>query len=126
MKTVVIATANVPNRNDRIYTIETLQDIVERKAGTAVLGQIGMPSRTFAGLPDTFNLSHRVLNLRLEGENLVGDVEILSTPQGKMLNDTIASMDFRFCGVGKVNKVENGFEVSDFTLSSINAVQDGA
>ena len=121
--TVRICQADVPNKNNRTYSTEALQNAVDKLPRPELLGTIGMP---VSDKVDLFNVSHSVSNLRLEDGYLVGTMKVLETPQGKMLKELLStppSLDFRLAGVGKVDR--NGV-VSDFTITSVNAVYDGA
>ena len=124
--TVTILKADVPNANGRIYPRETVEQMVEQcaKNQNRIFGTIGMPEGT--GL-DISKVSHTVNNLRItEGGDLIGDVMVLATPQGKVMEELLAqgtTYDYRTAGIGKID--ENGV-VSDYRLISISMVSDGA
>ena len=123
--TVTILKADVPNANGRIYPRETVEQMVEQcaKNQNRIFGTIGMPEGTAL---DISKVSHTVNNLRItEGGDLIGDVMVLATPQGKVMEELLAhgTYDYRTAGIGKVD--ENGV-VSDYRLISISLVSDGA
>jgi hypothetical protein len=121
--TVKICQADTPNKNNRLYSSEVLQSAIEKVATKEMLGTIGMPEGPSVDLAD---VSHTITDLRLEGGFLVGKVKVLKTPKGKLLEELLSqppSLDFRLAGVGQVDS--NGV-VSNFTITSVNAVYDGA
>lgn len=90
----VLQRANVRNRNGRVYPKDILKRESERYYETHVkthcaLGELDHPNPT----SDNFrsltvdNISHRVLDYYWEGDDLIGYVEVLSTPAGSMLKD---------------------------------------
>lgn len=125
--TVVIMKADTPNANGRIYPREVLEAAVKKVEDSTGLhgrlfGQIGMPE---GGL-DLAKASHIVGNLRLnEAGELLGDVVLMETPQGKVAEEllSVGQYDFRTAGYGTVSVFG---EVKDFTIHSINMVKDGA
>lgn len=110
-----IATADVPNKNGRIYPLDALKTAI---SGDGVIyGMLGIP---FGDMRVTEEAStHHVKNLRMIDGNLVGDV-VVTNP---ILQRAVAS-DYEFvsCGYGDVD--ENGV-VSNYTLTSINMVPAG-
>lgn len=119
--TVPILRADVPNGNDRIYEMSTLQRIVDTHANNTVLGQMGMPTSVNLTV-DANKISHGVSNFRIVDGVLLADVEVYDTDAGQTLAELIPSMAFRTAGVG--NLVGN--VVEGFNLISVNAVPDGA
>lgn len=113
---VKILQLDVPNKNDRTYTIECVQDSL----GKEFLGCIGFPPGV-NGVP-LEEASHKVGNLRIEDGYLIGDIVVLDTPKGKDLSSILNGVDFRTRGTGII---ENGV-VKNYKLISIDAVYDGA
>ena len=121
--TVRICQADVPNKNNRMYSAGILQRAVDKLKRPELFGTIGMPSELTVNLTE---VSHTVSDLHLEDGYLVGKVRVLETPQGKILQQILAapvSLDFRLAGRGKIDS--NGV-VSEFEIDSVNAVYDGA
>lgn len=120
---VKICQADVPNKNNRMYSAGVLQRAVDKLKRPELFGAIGMPSDPTVNLTE---VSHTVSDLHLEDGYLVGKIRVLETPQGKILKhllDAPVSLDFRLAGRGKVDS--NGV-VSEFEIDSVNAVYDGA
>ena len=84
----ILQRAGAENQNGRIYPkpilmreakkYETL--IKERRA----LGELDHPDSSVVNLQ---NVSHNVKEMHFEGDNLVGTVEILTTPSGNILRE---------------------------------------
>lgn len=128
----VIVEADVPNRNGRVYPRVVLEQMireVERKANPArVFGSIGMPEGVAV---DLSKVSHTVSNLHItEDGKVLGDVMILDTPQGRIMEKVLEAepeRQFRLAGIGKLEDNDDGTTtVTDFRLLSINLVRDGA
>lgn len=120
----VIATADVPNKNGRIYTSEALQKAIDGLNNKACIGQLGMPIG-----PSYTNMamcSHEVRDIRMVDGQMIGTVHVLETAEGTRMKALLSScipMFFRTSGTGDVDK--DGV-VTNFTIHSINAVADGA
>lgn len=129
---VEIATADVPNLNNRVYTRAALENACTEFQGKECLGMLGMPEYTGLGdecAVDMNRVSHVVTNLRMEDDRLIGDVRVLDTPCGNIVRQLIeagATPMFRSAGIGNIKQVGDHFEVTDFRLVSVNAVSDGA
>ena len=92
----VLQRAEAKNQNGRVYPKETLMreakkyqkvQIAERRA----LGELDHPDSSVVNLN---NVSHNVLEMHFEGNDLMGTVEVLGTPAGNILkelseNDTV-------------------------------------
>lgn len=119
---VQILQADVPNKNGRIYPTEMIEKMIREVGDRPIFGHVGLPDGTSI---DLVNVSHQVTGLRMENGNLVGTVKILDTPMGQYLKAILLAeaRDYRMSGTGFVS-VDG--EVSDYTLISIDAVQDGA
>jgi hypothetical protein len=118
--TIIIA--DMPNKNNRIYPRSVLEKIVNDFDNESDnLGQLGTP--------DDWNsthieeASHVVKNLRIEGNKLVADIQIMDTPAGKRLSNLIEGKDFRPRGTGSL-ETKNGVHViqDDYKLISIDAL----
>lgn len=122
---VKIQQVNVPNKNGRIYTRATIEQVIEQfKDGKPLLGTIGMGEDRAA----IDHSSHKVTNLRLEDGWLIGDVAVLETETGNALATMLEAhpLDFRMDGVGNVEQQDDRWVVTDYTLHRVNAVLDGA
>ena len=117
-KHVEIQVLDRPNGNGRTYPRDTVLSAI---TGEPVRGTIGMPENWLRF--DVSKMSHEVVDLRVEGDQLVGTVRTLDTPPGRKVADNIDTYDFRIAGYAKVS--DNGI-ISDLKIHSINAVLDGA
>lgn len=123
----ILQCANKKNRNGRIYPREVLareaekylEVIRERRS----LGELDHPNTAEVNLS---NASHLISNLWWEGDNLMGDVEILDTPAGKIAKQLIAhevKLGISSRGVGSVLEEDGNVIVQDdFNLISFDLV----
>lgn len=132
IESVVIAEADVPNKNGRVYPRAILEQMireVERKSSPPrVFGSVGMPDGVEV---DLSRVSHTVSDLHITDDGkLLGKVMILDTPQGAIMEKVLEAeptRQFRMAGIGKLEDGEDGTTiVTDFRLLSINLVRDGA
>lgn len=131
----ILQRANVRNRNGRVYPKSILKREAARYYKTHVklnraLGELDHPnptSKTFRQLC-TDSVSHRVLDFYWDGEDLVGYVEVLSTPAGSMLRDLyLAGRRLGMSSRGWATlKQENGgvYIQDDFELITFDFVLD--
>lgn len=123
-----------PNKNNRTYTTECVQQCIDTHP--VVYGELGMSPFNVNELIDssssvdlsvnTARISHVVTNMKIKDGYWVGDVRILNTPMGRMLNQLISvefHIDFRPRGTGNIN--EDGV-ISNYSIISIDVVSDGA
>ena len=86
----VLQRADAPNQNNRIYPMAILMreakkyDVLinERRA----LGELDHPESTIINLK---NVSHNIVEMHFDGTDLVGTVEVLSTPSGNILKELL-------------------------------------
>lgn len=112
------------NRNGRIYPFDVLSREVERyaeeyiKAGRA-LGELGHPDGPSVNLD---RVSHKIIELRTEGNNFYGKARILDTPMGKIaksLLDEGVKLGVSSRGMGSLEE-RNGVKYvrDDFMLAT--------
>jgi len=101
------------NKNGRIYSSEVLKDFLDNE----YYGEIGFPQNTIV---DLGRISHKIHDLRIEEDILVGEVEILSTPNGEILKSMLSEVVFRPRGMGNIN--EQSKQVENFQLLSFDAI----
>ena len=106
----VLQRAGAKNQNGRVYPMETLvreakkyteSFIAERRA----LGELDHPDSSVVNLN---NVSHNVLDMKFKGKDLVGTVEVLSTPSGNILKELFKSgirLGISSRGMGSVKEV---------------------
>ena len=130
----VLQRAESKNQNGRIYPKEVLmreskkylkEFINQRRA----LGELDHPESSVVNLQ---NASHNVKEMHWEGDNLLGTVEVLSTPSGNKLTELFKSgikLGISSRGMGSVETVSEGGEQSqevqpDFELIAFDFVSN--
>jgi len=123
--------ADAKNQNGRIYPKRILEReaqnyeqhfIRERRA----LGELDHPESSIVNLK---NVSHNVTRMFWEGDDLIGEVEVLPTPSGNILKELFASgirLGISSRGMGSVRKnvhesadeVQDDFELIAFDFVS--------
>ena len=86
----VLQRAGAPNQNERVYPKRILERevnkynelIKQRRA----LGELDHPDSSVINLK---NVSHNIREIHWEGDDVVGTVEILSTPSGNILKELL-------------------------------------
>ena len=116
----VVQRAEAKNQNGRIYPKEILEREIENyKTGpiaeNRALGELDHPDSSVINLQ---NVSHNIKNLWWDGEDVMGEVEILSTPAGNILKALFAAgvtvgISSRGMGSVKENMSEGTVEVQD-------------
>ena len=105
----ILQKADTLNQNGRIYPIDVLQRevrnyqkfIVENRA----LGELDHPDSQVVNLQ---NVSHNVVDLWWEGNDLLGRIEILSTPSGNIAKELLKSgirLGISSRGMGSVRNI---------------------
>jgi hypothetical protein len=85
----VLQRADAKNQNGRVYPMEILQREAKNYSEGYVkqkraLGELDHPDSSVVNLQ---NVSHNITEMHFEGENLLGTVEILTTPSGNILRE---------------------------------------
>jgi len=122
------------NRNGRIYQRSEIEKAVNKvneaaKAGRHILGELDHPPSLEVRLE---NVSHKIVDMYMEGNNAIGRAEILvNTPKGQIAKGLIeagVNLGVSSRGTGSVNEntgMVEGFEVVTVDLvaqpSAINA-----
>jgi len=130
----VLQRAEAKNQNGRVYPMETLMREAKKYAGTYIkerraLGELDHPDSSVVNLN---NASHNVLDMAWQGEDLVGTVEVLSTPSGNILKELFKcgiKLGISSRGMGSVKEVvtegEETLEVQpDFELIAFDFVSN--
>ena len=130
----VLQRAEAENQNGRIYPKEILhreakkytkEFIKERRA----MGELDHPDSSVVNLQ---NVSHNIKEMHWEGDNLLGTVEVLSTPSGNILKELFKSgikLGISSRGMGSVETVnEDDRQVTqvqpDFELIAFDFVSN--
>ena len=130
----VLQRADAKNQNGRVYPKETLMREAKKYAGTYVkekraLGELDHPDSSVVNLN---NVSHNVLDMGWHNDDLVGTVEVLSTPAGNILKELFKSgikLGISSRGMGSVKEVmgegDETLEVQpDFELIAFDFVSN--
>ena len=117
--TGVIQRAEAKNQNGRIYPREILEREIENYINGPVkerraLGELDHPESSVINLQ---NVSHNVTKVKMVGDDVYGEVEILSTPAGNILKELFRNgitVGISSRGMGSVQENGNGtVEVQD-------------
>jgi len=122
--------AEQQNRNKRIYPKVVLKAATDRyvkeqvKTGRAC-GELNHPEGPAINLD---KVSHRITDLKWEGNNVVGKALVLDTPMGKIVKGLVeggCKLGVSSRGMGTVEQKEGKTYVKDdFVLSTVDIVQD--
>jgi hypothetical protein len=130
--TGVLQRANAKNQNGRIYPRGILEKessrylenfVKERRA----LGELDHPESSVVNLQ---NVSHNIIEMYWNGDDLIGKVEVLTTPSGNILKELFKSgikLGISSRGMGSVKKSvrESADEVQDdFELIAFDFVSN--
>ena len=131
----VLQRAEAKNQNGRVYPKDILhreakkyakEFIKERRA----MGELDHPESSVVNLQ---NVSHNIREMHWEGDNLLGEVEVLGTPSGNILKELFRSgikLGISSRGMGSVETVneEDGDQVTqvqpDFELIAFDFVSN--
>jgi len=127
----ILQRANAKNQNGRIYPLDVLRREVEKYNQTFVkekraVGELDRPDSEVVNLK---NVSHNITKTWWDGNDLMGEVEILTTPSGNILKELLKcgiTVGISSRGSGSVKKVnENTVEVNDdFSLIAFDFVSN--
>ena len=115
----VIQRAEAINQNGRVYPKEILEREIQRYIAGPVkerraLGELDHPESSVINLQ---NVSHNVIRVKMVGDDVYGEVEILSTPAGNILKELFRNgitVGISSRGMGSVQESGNGtVEVQD-------------
>jgi hypothetical protein len=126
----VFMQAEKQNRNNRIYPKEVLAEATKKyvseqvKTGRAV-GELNHPEGPQINLD---KVSHRITELKWNGDDVVGKALILDTPMGKIVKGLVeggCKLGVSSRGMGTVESKEGKTYVKDdFVLATVDIVQD--
>jgi len=111
--------AEKPNGNKRIYRKDTLVREVQRLqcmiGERRLIGELDHPANEVVHLA---NASHLITGLHMQGNQVIGEAEILNTPAGKVLQELIKSgvkIGISSRGTGTLTPIvgESCFQVGD-------------
>ena len=132
--TGILQRAEAKNQNGRIYPKDTLVREAKKYTDTFIkqhraLGELDHPESSVVNLQ---NASHNITEMHWEGDNLLGEVEVLGTPSGNILKELFKSgikLGISSRGMGSVETVSEGGEQSqevqpDFELIAFDFVSN--
>ena len=131
----VLQRAEAKNQNGRVYPRETLMREAKKYSGTFIkerraLGELDHPDSSVVNLN---NASHNILEMHWKGDDLLGTVEVLSTPAGNILKELFKSgikLGISSRGLGSVKEMneEDGSDTvevqPDFELIAFDFVSN--
>jgi hypothetical protein len=120
------------NQNGRIYPDEVLEREVQKYADTFIrerraMGELDHPETSVVNLK---NVSHNVVSMQWQGDDLVGTVEVLTTPNGNILRELFRNgikLGISSRGLGTLKKgVSEGTSIvgDDFELIAFDFVSN--
>ena len=118
------------NRNGRVYPKSVMENAVEKyvteqvKTGRAV-GELNHPEGPTINLD---KVSHRIVALEWDGNNVIGKAQILETPMGQIVKGLLdggVQVGVSSRGMGSLEQREGvNYVKDDFMLSTVDIVQD--
>lgn len=119
----------VPTANGRIYPKKLIEREIkrldERMRNRQVMGELDHPD---SGKTSLMRVSHIITRLSLDGDNVMGEAEILPTPNGKILRALVEAgvrVGVSSRGFGSTKATQEGDEVGeDFALNTYDFVAD--
>lgn len=115
----ILQRADAKNQNGRVYPKEILMREAKKYESEFVkqrraLGELDHPESTVVNLR---NVSHNITEVHWEGDDLMGTLEVLSTPSGNIVKELMKNgirLGVSSRGVGSVRSIgENEVEVED-------------
>ena len=126
----VFMQAENKNKNGRIYTREVLTKAVDKFVNEQVItgravGELNHPDGPSINLD---KVSHRITELRWDGNNVMGKALILDTPMGQIVKGLVeggVQLGVSSRGMGSL-EMKNGsnYVADDFMLNTVDIVQD--
>jgi hypothetical protein len=120
----VFLQSELKNRNGRVYPFQVLEREVNRYNEEYVktkraLGELGHPDGPTVNLD---RVSHRITDLRAEGNNFMGKAQILDTPMGKIAKSLLGEgvqLGVSSRGMGSIDRREDtAYVMDDFMLAT--------
>jgi hypothetical protein len=117
----VLQRADAKNQNGRVYPKDTLMREAENYAKVQIkerraLGELDHPDSSVVNLN---NVSHNVMEMHWNGDDLVGTVEVLGTPAGNILKELFKSgikLGISSRGLGSVEELGEATEKGEPTV----------
>jgi len=114
----VIQRANAQNQNGRVYPREILEREIENYrtgpvAERRAMGELDHPESEVINLN---NVSHNIVDVWWEGDDVMGKIEVLNTPSGRILKELFAAnitVGISSRGMGSVSESQGIIKVQD-------------
>ena len=126
----IFAQAEKKNRNGRIYPMPIMEkalnkyDTEQVQKGRAV-GELNHPEGPTVNLD---KVSHKINELKFEGNDVVGKASILNTPMGEVVKGLLdggVTFGVSTRGMGSLSQRNNAMVVNDdYILNAVDIVQD--
>ena len=126
----IFAQANTKNRNGRIYPTEVMESAVGKYVNDQVskgraVGELNHPEGPTVNLD---KVSHKIENLEMKGNDVVGRATILETPMGQIVKGLLdggVKLGVSTRGMGSLENRGTAMVVKpDFLLNAVDIVQD--
>ena len=126
----VFAQSEKKNRNGRIYPKPIMEKAVKKYVDEQVskdraVGELNHPEGPTVNLD---KVSHKITDLQMEGDDVVGRAQILDTPNGKIVQGLLdggVKLGVSTRGMGSLAQQGNAMVVKDdYLLNTIDIVQD--
>ena len=126
----IIQAAGKPNANNRIYPRPILerednkyQELISDRRS---LGELDHPDSPIVQLE---NVSHLITETKWDGEDLIGEIEVLDTPKGQILGklvDRDIKLGISSRGLGSTSRTNEGYDMveDDFNLVCYDMVSN--
>lgn len=119
------------NQNGRIYPDEVLVREAQKYTNTFIadrraMGELDHPESSVVNLK---NVSHNVIEMHWQGDDLVGTVEVLTTPNGNILRELFRNgikLGISSRGLGSLKKISENAAIvgDDFELIAFDFVSN--
>ena len=126
----VFMQAENKNKNGRIYTREVLTKAVDKFVNEQVItgravGELNHPDGPSINLD---KVSHRITELKWDGNNVMGKALILDTPMGQIVKGLVeggVQLGVSSRGMGSLSMKDGvNYVADDFMLNTVDIVQD--
>ena len=125
----IFAQAEGKNRNGRIYPMKVMESAVgkysEQVSKGRAVGELNHPEGPTVNLD---KVSHKINELRFEGNDVMGKAQILDTPMGNIVKGLLeggVQLGVSTRGMGSLERRNDAMYVKDdFILNAVDIVQD--
>ena len=126
----IFAMAESKNRNGRIYPKAVMESAInkyvkEQVSKDRAVGELNHPEGPTVNLD---KVSHKITELQMDGNNVMGKARILETPMGKIVKGLLdggVQLGVSTRGMGSLEQRDNAMIVKDdFMLNTVDIVQD--